>query len=142
MRNNPLINGDLKKFKLSAGERVKKKKDFEKIFSEGKVLISSDKKTKAIYIEEKNPGFAGVMIATAVSKKAGSAVWRNRMKRLLKESFRLNKKILVQFCIERNILLKVVFSPNNLNQKNNNRIRLNEVMPGIIELMLNLKSCL
>lgn len=142
MNINPLSDGDLTKSGLSSGERIKKKKDFEKIFSDGKVLISSDKKIRAVYIIESGIGKPGVIIAAAVSKKAGSAVWRNRIKRLLKEAYRLNKNILLKFCLEKKILLKVVFSPNFLTQKNNKKTGLDEIVAGVVDIMLNLKSCL
>ncbi len=129
----------MKRFGLSAGERIKKKKDFELIYSSGNIIISSDQKIKAIYLKEKNPK-PGVIIAAAVSKKAGIAVWRNRMKRLIKESYRLNKKILTDICFQNKILLKVVFSPNAYNEKKNKKINLNDVMPGVLDIMLKLKS--
>ena len=99
-----------KRYSLSANERIKSRKDFELIYSAGKSLHSADKKVKAIYIispEEKKPG---AKIASVVSKKVGIAVWRNRVKRLIKESYRLNKEILTGFCLQKNVLIKIVFS--------------------------------
>ncbi len=130
----------MKRFGLSAGERIKKKKDFELIYSSGSIIISSDQKIKAIFIKDKNNPNPGVSIAAAVSKKAGIAVWRNRMKRLIRESYRLNKKILNDICSQKKILLKIVFSPNALNEKNNKKIKLNDIVPGVLDIMLKLKS--
>lgn len=130
----------MKRFGLSAGERIKKKKDFELIYSSGSIIISSDQKIKAIYIKDKNNPNSGVTIAAAVSKKAGIAVWRNRMKRMIRESYRLNKKILTDICLQKNVLLKIVFSPNALNERNNKKIKLNDIMPGVLDIMLKLKS--
>ncbi len=132
----------MKRYGLSAKERVKSKKDFDKIFSSGKMLYSSSKLIKAVYIVEKEGENKGVRIAVAVSKRLGIAVWRNRIKRLIKESYRLNKEILLDICSKKNILLKIVFSPNFLNEKDNKNIMLIDLMPSVVDLMIKLRSIL
>jgi ribonuclease P protein component len=126
----------VKHFGLSGSERIKSKKDFEKIFTIGETALSSDLKIKAFYILE--PGSAGVLFAAAVSRKSGNAVWRNRMKRLLREAYRLNKKILKDFVLEKKVLLKIVFSPYRLNQKNNKTISYDDIAPAVLEIMKKL----
>lgn len=124
----------MKNFSLTRNERVKKKRDFEKIYNAAKVLISSDRLIKVHFIY--TPGIAPeVKIAAAVSKKAGKAVWRNRVKRLIKESYRLNKKGLLEKALKKNIQLLVVFSPNRLSEANNKKLYLYDVSPGVVELM-------
>lgn len=61
--------------------RLKREKDFDFVFKNGKRVFSST--LTLVYVEQKETkaGFA-------VSKKHGSAVKRNRIKRLLRESFR------------------------------------------------------
>ena len=61
--------------------RLKKEKDFNLVFKKGKRAFSS--KLTLVYLpsEELKVGFA-------VSKKHGGSVVRNRIKRLLRESFR------------------------------------------------------
>jgi len=132
----------LKRYGLSAKERIKSKKDFDKIFSSGKILYSSSKLIRAVYIVEKEDKNKGVRIAVAVGKKLGIAVWRNRIKRLIKESYRLNKEILLEICSKNNILLKIVFSPNSLNEKKNKNIMLIDLMPSVVDLMTKLRSIL
>ena len=130
----------MKKFGLSKKERIKKKKDFEQIYSSGLVTFSKNKKIKILYLFEENSEYPGVKAAFAVSKKAGKAVWRNRVKRLLRESFRLNKKILSEFHSGQNVLLKLVISPSTINQRDNNSIKLSDVMPEVMEALLNIRS--
>lgn len=132
----------MKRFGLSANERIKSRKDFETIFSVGKTVFSSDKKIKAIYIIEVQNEQPGVKIAAAVNRKAGNAVWRNRIKRLLKEAYRQNKTVLINNCNKKKIFLKIVFSPGLINQKKNKIIKLSEIMPGFLEIMTKLNSSL
>lgn len=77
----------------------------------------------------------GVKIAVAVSKKAGNAVWRNRVKRLIKETYRLNKNPLLEKVIEKKIQLFLIFSPNKLSEASNKKIYLRNVSPGVVELI-------
>lgn len=100
----------MKRQGLSGKERIKSKKAFEQIFSSGKYLISDEKKVKALYIISENEP-AGVQIAIAVSKKSGKAVFRNRIKRLIRAAYRLNKIELVDHCLEKGKNIKIVFSP-------------------------------
>ena len=76
-----------------------------------------------------------VKIAAAVSKKAGKAVWRNRVKRLIKETYRLNKNPLLEKVLGKKIQLLLIFSPNKLSEASNKKIYLNNVSPGVVELM-------
>jgi ribonuclease P protein component len=130
-----------KRYGLPAGNRIKSRKDFEQLFTTGKLIFSSDKKIKAIYLISAS-NYPTVKIAPAVSSKAGNAVWRNRVKRLIKEAYRLNKEILTVTVLQKNILIRVVFSPGFLNQKNNKWPKLSEVKPGVVEIMNKIKSVL
>ncbi|MBP5467213.1 MAG: ribonuclease P protein component [Clostridia bacterium] len=61
--------------------RLKKQKDFDKVFKEGKRLFSDSLTLVYLPSKELKAGFA-------VGKKHGGSVKRNRIKRLLRESFR------------------------------------------------------
>ncbi len=61
--------------------RLKKEKDFKLVFNKGKRLFCSDLTLIYFKSEQLKAGFA-------VSKKHGKSVKRNRIKRLLRESFR------------------------------------------------------
>jgi len=130
----------LKRFGLSANERIKSRKEFEKIFSAGKTIFSSEKKIKATYIIEKQSEQPGAKFAAAVSHRAGNAVWRNRLKRLIKETYRLNKQVLIEDCVKKKILVKIVFSPVFLNQKKNKKLNISDIMPDTLEIISKLKS--
>ena len=134
------ITNNVKQHGLSKSERIKSKKDFEKVFSSGITVFSSDKKLKATYYFCKTTKRGAIKAAFAVHRKAGTAVWRNRAKRLLRESYRLNKDILYSsFDFDRGIL-QVVFSLKNINQKKQKRIHLNEFEPAVVELMNKIRG--
>ena len=130
----------MKRFGLSSEERIKSRKDFQQIYSSGKIFFSNQKIIKALFIIEENSKLPGVKIAAAVFKKAGNAVWRNRLKRLIKESYRLNKEIILSSAQEKKLLLKIVFSPNLLYQKKNKNLKLKIIMPEVVDIMLKIKS--
>lgn len=125
----------MKNFSLSRNERVKKKKDFEIVFNSGTILVSSDLLIKSIYLFEYNVKYSGIKIAAVVSKKAGKAVWRNRVKRLIKEAYRLNKKTALTKTTEKNVKAKIIFSSNKLNEKKFSKVKLKDISPGIVELI-------
>lgn len=125
----------MKKYSLSKKERIVGKKLFDTIYKNGLIFFSDDKKIKTIFLFEKNSEKPFVKISVAISKKAGTAVWRNRIKRLLRESYRLNKSVLVEFVKSEKLNLNIVFSANDLNQKNNRKINLDEIMPDVVNVL-------
>jgi len=130
----------LKKHSLSSEERIKSKKEFDRIYEFGKKIYSSDKKLKAVFLCDRAVDNPRVKIAIAISKKAGNAVWRNRVKRLIKESYRLNKESLVSKIIEKNILLRIIFSANHLNENRNKRLKLHYILTPVLDLLSVIKN--
>ncbi len=130
----------MKRFGLSANERIKSRKDFEEIFSNGQTIFSSDKKIKVTYLIAKKKDKTGTVFSAAVYKRAGKAVWRNRVKRLIREAYRVNKNIIKETATKKSLLLMLVFSPSALNEKKNKKLYLADVMPGVKEILLKLKD--
>lgn len=125
----------MKRFGLSSKEKIKKNNDFKLLYSQGKVLISGDKNLKVTFLSEENELEPGVKIAAAVHKKAGKAVWRNRTKRLIRESYRLNKNSLKDKAVEKGLCLKIVFSPFYINERTKKTLKLSDIRPGVWDLM-------
>ncbi|MFC2139376.1 ribonuclease P protein component [Bacteroidota bacterium] len=125
----------MKEFGLSKKERIKSKKEFGLVFAEGKTIYSDNRELKAIYYVENNSELPGVKCAFAVHKKSGKAVWRNRVKRLLRESYRLNKHSIIKKCVTQNCLLLLIFSLNSVNQQKKNKIKLKDLLPGAVDLL-------
>ena len=76
-------------FQFRKAEHLTRKKEFERVFDEGKVF----KNDKAVLYVIPND-FQQSRLGLVVSKKVGNAVRRNRAKRLLREAYRLNKHLL------------------------------------------------
>jgi ribonuclease P protein component len=129
-------------FGLSKRERIKNRKDFEDIYKLGTTIFSSDKKLKSIYICNHNSASTGVLLATAVHKKSGNAVWRNRVKRIIKESFRLQKKPLVDFCLRNSLLIKIIISPNTINKSSTCMLALGDIQISVFSILKNIKELL
>jgi ribonuclease P protein component len=79
-------------FTFPKKEKLKSKKLIERLFIEGKSVSSYP--IKLIYLRTELPFDVAVQVGvTAPKKNFKSAVKRNRIKRLLRESYRLNKAL-------------------------------------------------
>ncbi|WP_223308302.1 ribonuclease P protein component [Maribacter polysiphoniae] len=79
-------------FSFPKKEKLKSKKLIERLFKEGKHLNGYP--LKLLYLELDSPMDVRIKTGVAVPKKKfKSAVQRNRIKRLLRESYRLNKQL-------------------------------------------------
>lgn len=132
----------MKRFGLSAEERIKSKVDFDNLYSSGKIIFSNDRQIRAIYLIEKNVAVGNIKIAVAVSRKAGKAVWRNRLKRLIRASYRLNKETLFSLCLLKKYVLKIIFSPYLFNEKTKRKIIKDDVVPGIQDVLFKIERSL
>lgn len=71
---------------MDKNEKIKKNSHFRFIYSRGK-SYSNDKLVLYIFRNKKNINRIGL----SVSKKIGNSVKRNRIKRLIREGYRINK---------------------------------------------------
>ena len=70
---------------MQANNKLKKNEEFRQVYSKGKSMAN---KLLIIYISNNNTN--EVRVGFTVSKKVGNSVVRSRVKRLMKESFRLS----------------------------------------------------
>ncbi|MBE5957614.1 MAG: ribonuclease P protein component [Lachnospiraceae bacterium] len=69
-------------------DSLKKNRDFQKVYANG---ISKANKYLVMYVLENN--LDSNRLGISVSKKVGNSVVRHRLTRLIRESYRLNKKM-------------------------------------------------
>lgn len=121
-------------FSFPKSEKLKSLKLFEKLFEDGNSLNKFPFKLLWIKVIPENN--IPVKVAFAVSsRRIKLAVKRNRMKRLMRESYRLNKNALVECCIKKQIGLALVFLYNG-----NDLILYSETQEKIILLLQRLIS--
>ena len=103
------------RFTFKKAERISYQKEIERLFKEGNSFISYP--LRVIYLEQKP--FSGATVSVLISvpkKKFKHAVKRNRMKRLIREAYRLNKIALIQLLQEKKsgLLIAFLFIGNEL----------------------------
>lgn len=126
----------MKQNTLSKSERLKSKKDIEEIFSGNKSFVSSDKKLLLLYkISHNEESKTELKFAVTVPKKSGCAVWRNRIKRLVREAYRNLKPELLRSIDSTGVKLYLIFVPFHLSEKKNKKISLDHIQPCVVELL-------
>ncbi|NUM71998.1 MAG: ribonuclease P protein component [Ignavibacteriaceae bacterium] len=130
-----------RKFSLSKEEKLKSRKLLEQLYKSGQRVSSGNKKVRALFLKGVKQGDgAQVKIAVAVSKKTGNAVVRNRIKRLLRESYRLNKFVLIDEIKDSDISLSIVFTPLALSLNDKTELRLNVFEPEVCDILKKILS--
>ncbi len=101
-------NNDKNKFTLKKAERLSSKKVIDKLFSEGKSFLQYPLKFVFLQtdITSAYPAQAGFTVSKKIFKRA---VARNRIKRLLRESYRLNKHIIYDAYTNNKIAIFIIF---------------------------------
>ena len=79
--------------KMPRRERLARGGDIDRVFKCGRLF-----KTDKILVRAVANGLDRSRFAVSVGRKAGNAVRRNRIKRLLREAYRLNKALLGKPC--------------------------------------------
>jgi ribonuclease P protein component len=89
-------------------ERISSQKEMDGLFTQGVSFVAYP--LRVIFKEQKPVSGADVAILLSVSKKKFKrAVHRNRVKRLLRETYRLNKQTLTESVREKNTGLLIAF---------------------------------
>jgi len=116
-------------------DRLINDRDFELVYKTGRVVISEDKKIKAKYLFENKNINNTFKIGLSVISKKGNSVWRNRIKRILRESVRINREHVRNIIELKNADLLIIFSPYSINQTNSKKIFLKEIRPAVLDIL-------
>ena len=124
-----------KQFSLNKNEKLKSRKQLNQLFVQGKSFLVFP--VKAFFVVTSAAQKPVVKIGVGVSKKNFKlAVKRNRIKRLLRETYRINKLPLINLANEqkKNISIFFLYIDKEIMEYN----LLNEKMKKIIEKIIKL----
>jgi len=98
----------LKKYTLNSTERIKHRKLIEDIFSTGETVYSGNIRINFIKTEFTDNAIAKVGFSVP-KKKFKRAYKRNRLKRIMREVYRLNKPQFYDILTKKNIKIALLF---------------------------------
>lgn len=107
-RISPPITGE-HLAKLPKEEIIDSSKEIREIFRTGKRITGN---WISIYYKSCND-HGGVRVAFTTSKRVNRAVDRNRLKRLMREAFRLNAEKLREIAVQRKLSFAIVIAANS-----------------------------
>ena len=121
-------------------KKLKNENEFELVYKKGSAIISGDKKIKANFYLESDTKDKNIKIGLSISSKKGNSVWRNRIKRLIREAVRLNRETLLGTLEQKNANLFIIFSPHSINQTNYKKIFLKDIKESVLDVITRLKN--
>jgi ribonuclease P protein component len=96
------------RYTFNKAERISIQREIDRLFSHGNAFTSYP--LRIVYLQQKP--FSGATVSvlfSAPKKKIKRAVKRNRVKRLIREAYRLNKSSLIRHCREKESGLLIAF---------------------------------
>ena len=126
------------KKKIRSVDRLKNDNDFELVYGKGITITSEDKKIKAKYLFIKKTENGSSKLGVTVISQKGNSIWRNRLKRILREAVIKEETTLLNIADQKNSNLLVVFSPHLINQNNSKKIFLNDIKPAVLNILKSL----
>lgn len=101
-------------FTFNKKEKLKSKKLIERLFAEGKSVSSYP--LKLLYLKVEHTSDCMIQAGVSVSKrKFKNAVDRNKIKRLLRESYRTQKHVIHERCSDKYIFMFLYIDENEKN---------------------------
>jgi len=125
--------------KVKIFDRLKSENDIETVYKRGKVIISEDRKIKASYLSVVK-STSLVRVATTVSSKTGNSVWRNRLKRIIRESLTQEKVFLREIVSKNKSELSIIFSPYKINQVSLQQLFLKDIKPAVTDILIKINK--
>ncbi|NLJ19979.1 MAG: ribonuclease P protein component [Bacteroidales bacterium] len=124
------------RFLFPKSERLNSNIKIDRLFTDGKAFLVYPLRT-VYFISSENPSELEVLISVP-KKKFKKAVHRNRIKRLIREAYRLNKNELCNVVISGNLQMQVAFV--YVADKELNFHELNDKMKQILDQLKKIAS--
>lgn len=125
-----------RKKKTNEFEWLKRKNEIELVYKNGQTMVSKDKKLRAKYFFADNKDVnEKVKAGLSVSSDKGNSVWRNRMKRILRELIRKEKEVFLSVAKQKNTDFLIIFSPHSIDQGNFNKITLKDITSPMTDIL-------
>jgi len=125
-----------RKKKTNEFEWLKSKNEIELVYKNGQTMVSKDKKLRAKYFFADNKDVnEKVKAGLSVSSDKGNSVWRNRMKRILRELIRKEKEVFLSVAKQKNTDFLIIFSPHSIDQGNFNKITLKDITSPMTDIL-------
>ncbi len=132
------------RYRFPKSERIKSKIIFEKTLLFGSKLYSKSQRIKCSFILEnlspESRKESLIKVAFVIGRKSGKVVWRNKVKRKLREIFRLNKHSLLSLLEQYSKKLYLIISASKLNESFNRKIKYKELESDVLELFETIKK--
>ena len=117
-------------------EWLNRKNEIELVYKNGQTMVSKDKKLRVKYFFADNKDFnKKVKAGLSVSSDKGNSVWRNRMKRILREIIRKEKEVLLSVAKHKNTDFLIIFSPHSIDQGNFNKLTLKDITSSMTDIL-------
>ena len=117
-------------------EWLKRKNELELVYKNGQTVVSNDKKLRAkYYFANSEDVNEKVKAGLSVSSDKCNSVWRNRMKRILRELIRKEKEILLSIVKQKNTNFLIIFSPHSITQSNFNKVSLKDITSPMSDIL-------
>lgn len=117
-------------------EWLNRNNEIELVYKNGQTMVSKDKKLRVKYFFADNKDFnKKVKAGLSVSSDKGNSVWRNRMKRILREIIRKEKEVLLSVAKHKNTDFLIIFSPHSIDQGNFNKLTLKDITSSMTDIL-------
>lgn len=120
-------------------DRLKSENEIAAVYKKGKVIISLDRKLKASHLSSERITHQ-IRFAITVSSKAGNSVWRNRLKRIIREALKQENDLLKEIIFNNKSELSIIFSPYRVNQINLRHPFLSDIKPAVTDILSKLSK--
>lgn len=131
----------MRRFRFTRQDRIKSRKLFDETFLFGKRLDSKNKLIRCNYLLI-NSDENYVKIGISIAKRTGKAVWRNRVRRIIREIYRLNNIDLKEKIKNTKYSLSIIFKSNRLNEKSYPKVNFKLLEPEVTSILCSIKSVL